>query len=349
MHLFDWPFILCRFTSTPPHPSTMQKASTRFISLLSTCVSLLALPTPTEIQACWELCRLHSNIGFWVVWLPTAWSITMAFRAQPDLTLAEAVVCAMTYVPLCFGVKSLIMTIDDLLDYDIDGLVERTKGRALPRGAISLPRAWTFFVIQVIIGIPLALLTLSRTALLISMAVWPLYIIYPTCKRWTYFAPIPLGFMFTVGVFMGWSDVSLDGTIPWHILVPIYFSTILWTFTYETVYQHQDKMDDINLGIYSAALFLLQRTVPVCAATAVGFFLLLAYGGVMNGHGITFLASVVVAAVDLFSGLLGTNVDNPAECKKFFLATPRIGQWVLGGLVADSLLHRFLEGTFKIY
>jgi hypothetical protein len=29
------------------------------------------LPTAAEIQACWELCRLHNNIGFWVVWLPT--------------------------------------------------------------------------------------------------------------------------------------------------------------------------------------------------------------------------------------------------------------------------------------
>lgn len=32
---------------------------------------LLSLPTATELQGCWELCRLHNNIGFWVVWLPT--------------------------------------------------------------------------------------------------------------------------------------------------------------------------------------------------------------------------------------------------------------------------------------
>ncbi len=29
-------------------------------------------------------------------------------------------------------------------------------------------------------------------SLRISMYVWPLYVLYPTCKRWMYFAPIPL-------------------------------------------------------------------------------------------------------------------------------------------------------------
>lgn len=53
------------------------------------------------------------------------------------------------------------MTIDDILDSDIDGLVERTKNRALPRGAISQERAWLFFFLQVIIGVYLAFSHLS--------------------------------------------------------------------------------------------------------------------------------------------------------------------------------------------
>lgn len=59
---------------------------------------------------------------------------------------------------------SKIMTIDDLLDYDIDALVERTKFRPIPRGAISLPRAWIFFIIQVVTGAFLALALLNPTA-----------------------------------------------------------------------------------------------------------------------------------------------------------------------------------------
>jgi len=47
--------------------------------------------------------------------------------------------------------------------------------------------------------------------------------------------------MFNVGMFMGWADLSaqIGRDIPWDILIPMYVGTCLWTFTYETVYQHQ--------------------------------------------------------------------------------------------------------------
>ncbi|KAJ6544317.1 UbiA prenyltransferase [Mycena capillaripes] len=311
----------------------------------ATAASLLALPTKTEVQACWELCRLHNNIGFWVVWLPVAWSIAMVYRAQPELSAQDALFRAAVYVPLCFGVKSLIMTIDDLLDYDIDALVERTKNRALPRGAISLGRAWLFFGMQVALGVYLAFTTLSRTALYTSMAVWPLYVIYPTCKRWTNLAPVPLGLMFKVAIFMGWSDLSPDGTIPWNILVPIYLGACLWTITYETVYQHQDKLDDMKIGINSLALLCREYTIPICTATALGFLGLLTYGGVLNNQGIPFFVSVAIAGVMLLTTLSRTDIDVPSDCKDLFLGTPLLGQIILGGFVADAVLYRFVEGV----
>ncbi|KAJ7210642.1 UbiA prenyltransferase [Mycena haematopus] len=298
--------------------------------------AVFAVPTLTELQACWELCRLHNNIGFWVVWLPTGKAY---FRFQPRMRFSVH-----TYVPLCFGIKSLIMTIDDLLDHDIDAQVERTRNRALPRGAISLVRAWIFFGIQVVTGLYLATTTLSSTALYVSMPIWPLYIIYPTCKRWTNLAPIPLSLMFKIGIFMGWSDLSFDGTIQWDVLVPIYLGACLWTITYETVYQHQDKIDDMRIGINSPALLCREYTITICSATALGFLGLLIYGGSLNGQGVPFYVSVAIAGVMLLTALLGTDIDNPKECKDFFLLTPLLGQIILGGFVADAILHRIVEG-----
>ncbi|KAJ7846337.1 UbiA prenyltransferase family-domain-containing protein [Mycena olivaceomarginata] len=319
-----------------------------FIQLHSSTMAVFffAPLTATEIRACYELCRAHNNIGFWVVYLPTAWSIAMAYKASPEISTSSVLLCAVLYVPLCFGVKSLIMTIDDLLDYDIDALVERTKERPLPRGAISLGRAWFFFGLQVVVGVYLAITVLSHTALYTSIAVWPLYIIYPTCKRWTNFAPVPLGLMFNVGVFMGWSDVSADGRVPWRVLAFIYVGACLWTWTYETVYQHQDKVDDVKIGINSPALLCRQYTIPICLGTAVGFLGLLVCGGIMNGQGTVFYASVASAGFVLLRGLLQTDINCPAECKTFFLTTPLIGQIILAGFVVDAVIVRHLEGKF---
>ncbi|KAF9500005.1 UbiA prenyltransferase [Pleurotus eryngii] len=310
----------------------------------TTGLSFIALPSKEEVQACWELCRLHNNIGFWVVYIPTAWSIAMAYHAQEHLSIADALVRAAIYVPLCFGVKSLIMTIDDILDYDIDGMVERTKGRPLPRGSISLQRAWLFFAIQTAIGVRSAFYFLSTTSLHVSMFAWPLYIIYPTCKRWMGLAPIPLGLMFNVGIFMGWGDLSINGSLPWHILVPIYIGTCMWTFTYETVYQHQDKIDDVKIGINSPALFCGTYTIPICTATAVGFFGLLSYGAFLNGQGAPVYIAIAITSYLLLNRLLQTDIDRPDDCKTLFLGTVAIGQIVLGGFVIDAISHRLLHG-----
>ncbi|KAJ6615459.1 UbiA prenyltransferase [Mycena sp. CBHHK59/15] len=319
-------------------------ATNKFNHLVGSARTLFAAPTQTEIQACWELCRLHNNIGFWVVWLPTAWSIAMVYRAQPEISATDALLRATIYVPLCFGIKSLIMTIDDLLDYDIDALVERTKTRALPRGAISLDRACLFFSLQVFLGVCLAMTTLSSTALYTSMLVWPLYIIYPTCKRWTNLAPIPLGIMFKVGIFMGWSDLAVDTAIPWNILVPVYVGACLWTITYETVYQHQDKVDDIRIGLHSPAILCGEYTIKICTATALSFLGLLTYGGMLNGQGLPFYASIVVAGSMLLRELSATDIDEPEQCKVMFLGTPLVGQIILGGFVADAVVYRLVEG-----
>ncbi|KAG7096118.1 hypothetical protein E1B28_006792 [Marasmius oreades] len=301
---------------------------------------LFKAPSTEEAQACWELCRLHNNIGFWVVWLPTAWSIAMAYNAQRDIAAINALQTALLYVPLCFGMKSLIMTVDDILDRDIDLLVERTKNRPLPRGSISPERAWLFFSAQLSIGMVLAIQYLDKTSLQIAILIFPIYIIYPTCKRWTNLAPIPLGFMFNVGVFMGWSYLSAH-TVPWHVLLPVYLGACLWTFTYETIYQHQDKVDDVKIGLYSPALLLGSWTIPICACTGLLFFIMVTYSGFLNNQGIAFFVGVAYAGSVLFRKLRNTNIDIPEDCKQFFLLNVKVGQIILGALVIDSVYNRF--------
>ncbi|PBK98262.1 hypothetical protein ARMGADRAFT_1161735 [Armillaria gallica] len=253
-----------------------------FASIFSNVNTLLAPPTRTEVRACWELCRFQNGMGCATVFLPVAWSLAMVYRAYPELTGVECLTRAVIYFFLCTGIKCLIMTIDDILDYDIDANVERTKNRALPRGAISIERAWLFFALQVVIGVFLAYKVLSSDALRISMCVWPLYVLYPTCKRWMSFAPIPLGLMFNIDVYMGWADLAPDGVSPYHALTAAYLGATMWTLTYETMYQHQDKVDDVKIGVKSLAILCGRHTIPICSATTVGFAALMSWAGYLN-------------------------------------------------------------------
>ncbi|RDB20300.1 4-hydroxybenzoate polyprenyltransferase, mitochondrial [Hypsizygus marmoreus] len=305
---------------------------------------IFVFPTRQELQACWELCRLSRNLGFWVSWLPVAWSIAMVYHAQPGISASAALSRAGLYIPLCFGLKSLVMTIDDILDADIDEKVPRTRNRALPRKAISRVRAWLFFFLQVVIGVYSALTILRPATLRVSMMVWPMYIIYPTCKRWTYFAPVMLGLMLKIGALMGWIDLTMDNQIPWVTLIALYFGACLWTIVYETIYQYQDKAEDIALGLYSMAILFGKMTIPICVMATFGFMGSFYFAGVSNGQGYAFYIGITCAGGLQLARLLKTDIEKPGDCEKVFRGTPLIGQIILGGLVIDAVLQRVVNG-----
>ncbi|KAA1477973.1 UbiA prenyltransferase [Dentipellis sp. KUC8613] len=307
--------------------------------------ALFTLPTFTELQAFSDLCRLsgYDLTGFWAVWTPTAWSIFMAYHIRPTISILAVLGCLARYIPLCLGIQSLMMTIDDILDHDIDLLVSRTRTRPIPRGAISLPRAWLFFSIQSVVGIYCARTFLSATSLYLSMMTWPILLVYPTLKRWTNLAPIPLGIMFNVGTCMGWSDISADTPISWATTLPLYTAACLWTICYETIYQHQDRSDDEKIGIYSMARLFGTWTIPLCAAAGTGFFAIIGYLGVQNNHGPLLFGSITLAGFLVLRRLSHTDINHPESCKAFFLGMPFISQLVLVGIAVDAVYHRISQ------
>ncbi|KAI3615753.1 4-hydroxybenzoate polyprenyl transferase [Moniliophthora roreri] len=272
--------------------------------------------------------RNSRHTGTWgVLAMALAFSMTMCYHATPSLSWLDLSQRGALYILLCCGVKSLIMTIDDILDHDIDAKVERTKNRPIPRGDIGLLRAWMWFTLQVIVGVQLGYNLLNRL----------------TC-RWMDFAPVPLAIMFNVGSLMGWTDLRPE-EVPWQTLSIVYLATGFWTITFETVYQHQDKLDDVAISARSLALYMGEQTVPLCTATAVLFLSLLSYAAFLNGHGVIFYLSVMVAAWELLVPLSKVNLDIPRDCLKFFLGTPRVGSILLAGLLLDAIVQRYIVGT----
>ncbi len=51
---------------------------------------------------------------------------------------------------------------------------------------------------------------------------------------------------------LGWAAVH--GSCDWGAVLPLYASGVAWTLVYDTIYAHQDKHDDVKVGVKSTAL-----------------------------------------------------------------------------------------------
>ena len=81
-----------------------------------------------------------------------------------------------------------------------------------------------------------------------------------------------LGLTFNWGALLGYAAVH--GSLSWPIVMPLYAHGICWTLVYDTIYAHQDKDDDIVVGIKSTALLFGVNTkawLSGFAASSVSF------------------------------------------------------------------------------
>lgn len=67
-----------------------------------------------------------------------------------------------------------------------------------------------------------------------------------------------LGLTFNWGVLLGYAAVH--GSLDLSLVLPLYAHGICWTLVYDTIYAHQDKTDDIVVGIKSTALLFGDQT-----------------------------------------------------------------------------------------
>ena len=75
-----------------------------------------------------------------------------------------------------------------------------------------------------------------------------------------------LGLTFNWGVLLGYAAVH--GHLDFAAVLPLYAHGICWTLVYDTIYAHQDKSDDIVVGIKSTALLFGDNTKAYLAGFA---------------------------------------------------------------------------------
>ncbi|XP_078062303.1 4-hydroxybenzoate polyprenyltransferase, mitochondrial [Mustelus asterias] len=208
---------------------------------------------PPAVQPYLKLMRLDKPIGTWLLYLPCTWSISLAAEpgCLPDLSMLAL-----------FGTGAILMrgagcTINDMWDKDIDRKVARTEIRPIAAGDVSRFQALVFLGGQLSLALAV-LLCLNYYSIVLGAASLGLVVTYPLMKRLTYWPQLILGLTFNWGALLGWSAVK--NSCDWSICLPLYISGVMWTLIYDTIYAHQDKADDVLIGVKSTALKFQEQT-----------------------------------------------------------------------------------------
>ena len=276
-----------------------------------------------------KLWRLDNPIGAWLLLWPCWWSIALATApgGWPDARLLAL-----------FGLGAFVMrgagcVINDIVDRDFDAQVSRTASRPLPSGAISLGRAWAFMGVLLAAGL-IILLQLNRAAIILGAASLPIVAVYPFMKRITHWPQAVLGLAFNWGALLGWTAAT--GSLAWPAGA-LYAAGIAWTLGYDTIYAHQDRVDDAPVGVKSSALRLGERTRPWLFAFFGATVALLALAGALAGVAWPFYPGLAAAALHFAWQARTVDIDDPADCLAKFRANNVLGMIVFAAIVAGRL------------
>ena len=275
-----------------------------------------------------RLARLDRPIGTWLLLFPGWWGIALASKRWPDPLLM-----------LLFAVGAVAMrgagcTLNDIADRHYDGQVARTRLRPLPSGAVSVLQAIAFLLLQLALGAAI-LFSLNRTTILLGVAVLGLIGTYPFMKRLTYWPQVFLGLNFNWGALIGWTAVTTALAWPSFLL---YLGGVFWTIGYDTIYAHQDKEDDVRIGVKSSAIALESRTRPWLFVFYVAAVLLWGAAGAAVGLGALFWTGLAAAAAQLTWQAARVAIEDPADCLRKFRSNRGVGWLILAGIVAGHFV-----------
>jgi 4-hydroxybenzoate polyprenyltransferase len=275
-----------------------------------------------------RLARLDRPIGTWLLLFPGWWAIALAEERWPDPLLL-----------LLFAIGAVVMrgagcTLNDIADRHYDGLVARTRLRPLPSGAVSVRQSTIFLFLQLILGAAV-LISLNRTSVLLGFAVLGLIVTYPFMKRITYWPQVFLGLNFNWGALIGWTAVTGELALPSLLL---YLGGVFWTIGYDTIYAHQDKEDDVLIGVKSSAIALGTRTRPWLFVFFGIALVLWAAAGRAVGLGAMFWVGLAGAAAQLAWQAARVATEDPADCLRKFRSNRVVGWLMLAGIVAGHFV-----------
>ncbi|EKM50709.1 uncharacterized protein PHACADRAFT_104198 [Phanerochaete carnosa HHB-10118-sp] len=298
-----------------------------------------------RVHGLYQLARLHKfPLGSLIIYWPYGWGVAMAASKEhaPMHTILKSAAILLVVATLY---HSAFCVWNDICDRDLDGKVERTRGRPLVTGLVPLTDAFALFA---------ALLMLSFFTFLVQCTIGsyhdrfgvmltslPINLVYPLTKRWTWWPQLWLGIACGWGCAVGWASLAGDRfelqQLP--ALQALCVADVLFTIFADTIYAAQDKSDDEKAGIKSTARLFGSHIRGILALFAIAFVGSLVLAGLLNGNNLPYfmIGCAGVAAHIIWQFYVWQPDDD--ECSAaIFKSNHDMGYILFIGIILDSQL-----------
>ncbi|HRZ09804.1 MAG TPA: UbiA-like polyprenyltransferase [Gemmatimonadales bacterium] len=191
------------------------------------------------------------------------------------------------------------MGFNRIADREYDAQNPRTRDRELPRGAISVPQAWTSVVVAAALFV-WAAWSLNPLCFLLSPVALAWVMGYSLSKRFTWWPHLWLGMSLAIAPVGGWIAVMGAWSSPEWLLAAITVAVATWVSGFDIFYALPDVSFDRESGLRSAVVRLGEARAILLAKLLHGVTIpALALFGWGAGFGWWYYAGVAAAALIL--------------------------------------------------
>jgi 4-hydroxybenzoate polyprenyltransferase len=200
------------------------------------------------------------------------------------------------------GARSLAMSVNRLVDAEIDARNPRTAGRELPAGLLSRAQVLVFCAA----AFALYLVACFQLAPIVRW-LWPIpvigFVVYPYLKRFTWLSHLWLGAVDGLAPIGGW--VAVTGKLPWPAWA-LGLAVATWIAGFDLFYSLFDRDVDEQQGLHSvASRFGVRGVFTGARFLHAATIVFLASVGARLGLGwFYWIGVVVVAALLVYEHLL---------------------------------------------
>ena len=238
------------------------------------------------------------------------------------------------------GARGLAMTLNRIIDRDIDAENPRTESRHLVSGSMSMRTAWNLGL-AFLIMLLFSAWQLNEVALMMAWLPVLAFVIYPYTKRYTWGCHLWLGLCLGLAPAGAWLALSADvhqwdAILDSHWYPTIFFISLgvaLWITAFDINYARMDVESDRKQGIHSfPARFSEQATTRTSVQLTLLWFACFAIADPMDE--IYFLAAAGIMAIANIAVIIAR--ERLADFQTTLFRVSMLTGWVL---LAAIIMH----------